>query len=125
MEGYCLFHDNECGQCVRSGKANREADNCFRQRLDDHKKASYLKTQKNRNSKFYLSCPTGKIGTKCKYEWLTPCCAFGFHKNMQVAINVVNDEQHFNYESAESHLNATSLRNENVTTAKKCCFMFV
>ena len=49
---------------------------------------------------------------------------------MQAAVNVINDEQYFNYESAKSYLNSTSLRNENVTTAKKnlisylfeCCY---
>ena len=70
MEGCHLFYDNECGEYVRSGKANREAGDSFRQRLDDHEKAAHLKTQENRNSKFYLSHPTGKIGTKGKHERL-------------------------------------------------------
>ena len=47
--------------------------------------------QEIRNSKFYLSCPTGKIGTKGKCEWLKPNCAFGFDSKDNVAVNEIND----------------------------------
>ena len=119
MEGCCLFYDNQSGECVRSGKANRESENSFRHRLDDHEKASYLKTQQNRNIKFYLSYSTGKIETKDKCEWLKPYCVFVFDLKVPAAVNTINDEKYFNHEHAKSHLNYTNLRNENVTTAYK------
>lgn len=122
IEWCYIFDDTKLNEYIHSGKASRESGNSFPQRLDNHQKGSCLKTQEHRDSLFYLLHATGKMGLKGKHEWLKTHCALGFDSNKHSAINIINYDDYFNYESAKSCLNNANLRNESITTAKNPLF---
>ena len=72
----------------------------------------------------------GKIGLKGKHEWLKLYCAFGLDAKSNAAVNVIKDNNYFNYESATSYLDSIHLRNESMTSTKitlisylfECCY---
>ena len=122
LEGCYLFCDEKGKTNFRSGNASRIAGDSFKKRLEDHEKGALLKTKECRDVLFYLSCPSEKMGSKGKCQWLNPYCAFGLDSRDQSAINVLKDETFFDYESAKSRIKTSNLRDENEIVAKKHLF---
>ena len=130
MEGCYLCFDTVLNECVRSGKASRESGDSFRKRLDNHRKGSCLTTLEHRKSLFCMSHPTGKMGLKGKYEHLKPHCAMGFDSKERTATDVIDDDEYFTCNAANSYISSAKLRNDAELNAKitlisylvECCF---
>ena len=70
------------------------------------------------------------MGLKGKHEHLKPYCALGFDSKEHTATDVINDDEYFTYDAANSYIRASNLRNETESNAKvtlvscfvECCF---
>ena len=105
-------------------------DRGFRSRLDDRRKCSELRNYEDRQSNFYVSYPTGRLGLQGKHEHLQPNCGFGCHPKSRYKIEDIMKSEHFNWDQGESYLERIRGKNECVTSAKftltsylfECCY---
>ena len=131
MQGCFFCFDCKVSQWTRSGKLVRNNEGGFRVRLDNHKKASLLKNHEDRESKFHLSYPSGRLGLKGTHEHLQPCTAFGCNPKKQNAVDeITTSSNYFDWSKASSYFQTLKTKNESVQSAKhvlvaclfECCY---
>ena len=86
--------------------------------MNNHAEASELNNYKDRQSNYYLSYPTGRLGLQGKYEDLQSFCGFLFHPKYTKTIEKIVESNHFDWTCAKQYEEILRKRNESVTTSR-------